>query len=90
MRLDRYLLFIRLVKSRTLAQAMIETGHVRIDGKRVEQASEEVRVGQRHRAAAARRGARASRSRAARPPRPAAEARACYETGRLTSGSAAT
>ena len=45
MRIDRFLFFIRLVKSRTLAQAVIETGHVRIDGKRVEKPSEEVRVG---------------------------------------------
>ena len=45
MRLDRYLHCIRLVKSRTLAQALITTGHVRIDGKRVEKPSEEVRVG---------------------------------------------
>ena len=45
MRLDRYLFFIRLVKSRTLAQALIEEGHVRIDGKRVAKTSEEVRIG---------------------------------------------
>ena len=45
MRIDRFLFFIRLVKSRTLAQAIIESGHVRIDGKRVEKSSEEVRVG---------------------------------------------
>ena len=45
MRIDRYLHCIRLVKSRTLAQALIATGHVRIDGKRVEKPSEEVRVG---------------------------------------------
>lgn len=45
MRIDRFLFFIRLIKSRTLAQAVIETGHVRIEGKRVEKASEEVRVG---------------------------------------------
>jgi ribosome-associated heat shock protein Hsp15 len=44
-RVDRFLFFIRLVKSRTLAQGLIETGHVRIDGKRVEKSSEEVRVG---------------------------------------------
>jgi ribosome-associated heat shock protein Hsp15 len=44
-RVDRFLFFIRLVKSRTLAQAVIETGHVRIDGKRVEKPSEDVRVG---------------------------------------------
>ena len=46
MRLDRYLFFIRLVKSRTLAQTLIEQGHVRLDGKRVAKTSEEVHVGQ--------------------------------------------
>ena len=45
MRIDRFLFFIRLVKSRTLAQALVETGHVRIDGRRVEKSSDEVRVG---------------------------------------------
>jgi ribosome-associated heat shock protein Hsp15 len=44
-RIDRFLFFIRLVKSRTLAQAVIDTGHVRIDGKRVAKPSEEVRLG---------------------------------------------
>ena len=45
MRIDRFLFFTRLLKSRTLAQALIETGHVRIDGRRVERSSDEVRVG---------------------------------------------
>ena len=45
MRIDRFLFFIRLIKSRTLAQAVIDAGHVRIDGKRVEKPSEDVRVG---------------------------------------------
>ena len=45
MRIDRFLHCIRLVKSRTLAQSVIDTGFVRIDGKRVEKASETVRVG---------------------------------------------
>ena len=45
MRIDRFLFFIRLVKSRTLAQQVIEAGYVRIDGKRVEKPSEEVRAG---------------------------------------------
>ena len=45
MRIDRYLFFIRLVKSRTLAQSVIEEGHVRIDRKRVEKPSEQVQVG---------------------------------------------
>ena len=46
MRLDRYLFFIRLVKSRTLAQALIGEGRVRVDGKRVGKVSEDIRVGQ--------------------------------------------
>ena len=45
MRVDRFLFFIRLIKSRSLAQGIIDQGHVRIDGKRVEKSSEEVRVG---------------------------------------------
>ena len=45
MRIDRFLFFIRLLKSRTLAQRLVEEGHIRIDGKRVEKTSEEVRVG---------------------------------------------
>jgi len=44
-RIDRFLHCIRLVKSRTLAQSLIETGHLRIDGKRIDKSSEEVRVG---------------------------------------------
>ncbi len=46
MRIDRYLHCIRLVKSRSQAQALIEAGHVRIDGKRVAKSAEEVREGQ--------------------------------------------
>jgi ribosome-associated heat shock protein Hsp15 len=78
-RIDRFLFFMRLVKSRTLAQHVIEQGHARIDGKRVEKPSEEVREGNvialplhdrvrviRVLALPSRRG-------------PAREARACYE-----------
>ena len=45
MRLDRYLFFIRLVKSRTLAQDLIGQGYVRVDGKRVAKPAEEIRLG---------------------------------------------
>ena len=45
MRVDRFLFFIRLVKSRTLAQHVIDDGYIRIDGKRVEKPSDDVRVG---------------------------------------------
>ena len=90
MRLDRFLYFIRLVKSRTLAQVLIDTGHVRIDGKRVEKPSEAVRVGSvvalplhgrtrilRVIAMPSRRG-------------PAAEARTCYEEVGVDEASAGT
>lgn len=45
MRLDRYLFFVRLLKSRTQAQALIDTGRVRIDGRHVMKPSEEVKPG---------------------------------------------
>ena len=79
MRVDRFLFFIRLVKSRTLAQGLIETGHVRIDGRRVRKSSDEVRVGSV--IALPLRGQVRVLKVLALPPRrgPAAEARACYE-----------
>jgi ribosome-associated heat shock protein Hsp15 len=45
MRIDRFLFFTRLAKSRTLAQAILAGGHARIDGRRVTKPSEEVRAG---------------------------------------------
>ena len=45
MRIDRYLHCIRLTKSRSLAQAIIDQGHLRLDGKRVLKPSEPVHVG---------------------------------------------
>ena len=90
MRIDRYLHCIRLVKSRALAQGLIATGHVRVDGRRVLKASEPVRVGStialplhervrilRVVALPARRG-------------PAGEARACYRELGIDGESAAT
>ncbi len=46
MRIDRYLHCIRLLKSRRQAQALVEQGHVRLDGKRVLKTAEPVREGQ--------------------------------------------
>ncbi len=46
MRIDRFLHCIRLVKSRTLAQSLIDDGHVRLEGRRVVKPSEAVRPGQ--------------------------------------------
>lgn len=45
MRIDLYLHRIRLAKSRTLAQAIIEQGTTRIDGRRVDKPSDAVKVG---------------------------------------------
>lgn len=45
MRVDRFLFFIRLAKSRTLAQGIVTEGRVRIDGRRALKPSEEVRTG---------------------------------------------
>ena len=78
MRLDKFLWFVRLVKTRALAQRLATGGHIRIDGRAVDRAHAEVRAGQvlsfplegavrvlRIEALPARRG-------------PAPEARACY------------
>jgi len=45
MRLDKYLWFVRIVKTRTLAQALIAGGHLRLDGRTVDRAHAEVRIG---------------------------------------------
>jgi ribosome-associated heat shock protein Hsp15 len=78
-RLDRLLVFMRLVKSRTLAEAVIHGGFVRVDGKRVEKSSEEVRAGSI--VALPLRGEVRVLRVLSLPSRrgPAAEARACYD-----------
>lgn len=45
MRIDKYLFFVRLVKTRGLAQKLVEDGHFRIDGRVIERAHAEVRTG---------------------------------------------
>ncbi len=45
MRLDRFLWFARLARSRGAAQALVEAGRVRLDGRRIERSSAQVRVG---------------------------------------------
>lgn len=44
-RLDRFLWFARLVKTRGAAQDLAETGTLRLDGRRIERSSAQVRVG---------------------------------------------
>ena len=86
MRIDRYLHCIRLVKSRSLAQSVIDGGHVRIDGKRVVKASEPVRVGSTI-ALPLRDQVRVLKVLALPSRRgPAAEARACYQELGVGSG----
>ena len=79
MRLDLYLHRIRLVRSRTLAQTLIETGYVRVDCKRIEKPSEQVAVGST--IALPRQGRVKVLKVLALPARrgPAREAQACYE-----------
>ncbi|TGX54703.1 RNA-binding S4 domain-containing protein [Sphingomonas gei] len=44
-RLDRFLWFARLAKSRSAAQAIAEKGTLRLDGRRIERSAAPVRVG---------------------------------------------
>jgi len=79
MRLDRYLWWARLSKTRSAAQAMAEGGHLRIDGRAVDRAHCPVRVGNVLTFAAHGR-VRTVRVEAFPTRRgPPAEARACYD-----------
>ena len=78
MRLDRFLWFARIAKTRELAQALASDGRLRIDGRAIDRAHAPVRVG------SVLTFAQHGRIRVLRvealPPRrgPAPEARACY------------
>ncbi|HWW65422.1 MAG TPA: RNA-binding S4 domain-containing protein [Sphingomonadaceae bacterium] len=45
LRLDKFLWFVRLTKTRGLAQTVAEAGHVRIGGRVVDRAHATVRIG---------------------------------------------
>jgi len=45
MRLDKYLWFARLTKTRSLAQEIAQAGHMRIDGRVIDRAHATVRIG---------------------------------------------
>ncbi|HEY6868182.1 MAG TPA: RNA-binding S4 domain-containing protein [Novosphingobium sp.] len=45
MRLDKVLWFLRLTKTRPLAQTLAESGHLRLNGRRVQRSSQGVAVG---------------------------------------------
>lgn len=44
-RIDKYLWFVRLARSRSVAQAMAERGIMRVNGRRIDRAHSPVRVG---------------------------------------------
>ena len=46
LRLDKWLWFTRLTRSRTVAQALCESRHIRLNGKVVERSSTQVKPGQ--------------------------------------------
>jgi ribosome-associated heat shock protein Hsp15 len=46
-RIDKWLFFARIAKSRTLAQDWVEGGHVSVNGEKVRRSSAEIRPGDR-------------------------------------------
>lgn len=44
-RLDKLLWFLRFARSRSMAQAMVEAGHIRLDGRRITRSSCAVHAG---------------------------------------------
>ncbi|WP_425229181.1 RNA-binding S4 domain-containing protein [Sphingomonas sp.] len=86
MRLDRFLWWARLAKTRSAAQAIAADGRLRIDGRAVDRAHAAVRVGNvlTYAAGARVRGIRVGALPARRGP--AAEAQGCYDE--LTPGPA--
>jgi ribosome-associated heat shock protein Hsp15 len=44
-RIDKLLWYLRLAKSRTIAQAMAEEGHIRLNARRVDRAHQKVGAG---------------------------------------------
>lgn len=46
-RIDKWLFFARIAKSRTLAQEWIEGGHVSVNGEKVRRSSADVKIGDR-------------------------------------------
>lgn len=80
MRLDRFLWWSRIVRSRAVAQAMATAGHLRLNGRAADKAAAPVRVGDVLTFAAHGGRVRAIRVRALPGRRgPAPEAQACYE-----------
>ena len=45
MRIDKLLWFLRLAKTRSIAQAMAEEGHIRLNGRRIDRSHQKVAAG---------------------------------------------
>ena len=45
MRIDKLLWFLRFARSRPIAQAMAEAGHIRLNGRRIDRSHQKVTVG---------------------------------------------
>jgi ribosome-associated heat shock protein Hsp15 len=45
LRIDKLLWFLRLARSRTVAQDMAQQGHIRLNGKRIDKAHQRVAAG---------------------------------------------
>jgi len=79
-RLDKLLWFLRFTKTRPLAQQLAETGHIRLNGRRVERSAQGVQVGDVL-VVPLPAGVRVVEILALPPRRgPASEAQACYRT----------
>lgn len=83
LRIDKFLWFVRLARSRSHAQKLAEEGHIRLNGRRIERAHAAVRSGDLITLPHGN-GARVVRV-SALPVRrgPAAEALACYDDIRI-------
>jgi ribosome-associated heat shock protein Hsp15 len=46
LRIDKLLWYLRFAKSRSIAQAMVEAGHIRLEGRRINRSSALVQAGQ--------------------------------------------
>lgn len=46
LRIDKLLWYLRFAKSRSIAQAMVEAGHIRLEGRRISRSSAMVQAGQ--------------------------------------------
>lgn len=46
-RIDKWLFFTRIAKSRTIAQAWVESGHVAVNGEKTRRPSADIRIGDR-------------------------------------------